>query len=70
MKKRMTITLATASALILTATTSAVAASDRVSGPSPFSACTVGGPGINYPNAEVEPSVTINPLHANNVVGA
>lgn len=41
-----------------------------VSGPSPFAACTVGGPGTNYVNAEVEPYVAINPTNANNLIGA
>jgi len=40
-----------------------------VSGPSPFASCTVGGPGTNYPNAEVEPWVAVNPADSTNVVG-
>ncbi len=32
-----------------------------VSGPSPYGTCTIGGPGTNYPNAEVEPWVDVNP---------
>jgi hypothetical protein len=40
-----------------------------VSGPSPFASCTVGGPGTNYPNAEVEPWVAVNPTDSTNVVG-
>jgi hypothetical protein len=39
------------------------------SGPSPFAACTVGGPGTNYPNSEVEPFVAVDPTNANNVIG-
>src|SRR5919198_2982985 len=39
-----------------------------VSGPSPFAACTVGGPGTIYVNAEVEPWVAVNPTNANNIV--
>jgi hypothetical protein len=39
------------------------------SGPSPFAGCTVGGPGTNYPNSEVEPFVAINPTNANNIIG-
>jgi hypothetical protein len=36
---------------------------------SPFAACTVtGGPGTNYPNAEVEPFVAVNPTNAANVI--
>ncbi len=38
------------------------------SGPSPFAACTVGGPGTVYVNAEVEPWVAVNPLNLNNVI--
>jgi hypothetical protein len=39
------------------------------SGPSPFASCTVGGPGTNYPNSEVEPFVAVNPMNANNIIG-
>src|SRR5919198_800909 len=39
-----------------------------VSGPSPFAPCTVGGPGTNYVNAEVEPWVAVNPTNPNNIV--
>ena len=38
------------------------------SGPSPFASCTVGGPGTNYVNAEVEPWVAVNPTNSNNIV--
>ncbi|MGE5597879.1 MAG: exo-alpha-sialidase [Bacteroidota bacterium] len=34
----------------------------RLSGPSPFAGCAVGGPGLGYPNAEVETCVDANPL--------
>jgi len=40
-----------------------------VSGPSPFASCTIGGPGTNYVNAEVEPRVAVNPKDPNNIVG-
>jgi hypothetical protein len=40
-----------------------------VSGPSPFASCTIGGPGTNYVNAEVEPRVAVNPTDPNNIVG-
>src|SRR5438876_5230004 len=40
-----------------------------VSGPSPFSSCTIGGPGTNYVNAEVEPRVAVNPKNPSNIVG-
>jgi hypothetical protein len=40
-----------------------------VSGPSPFADCTVGGAGIVYPNAEVEPRVAVNPANPLNAIG-
>jgi hypothetical protein len=40
-----------------------------VSGPSPYASCTIGGPGTNYPNAEVEPYVAVNPTNHANIVG-
>lgn len=40
-----------------------------LSGPSPFANCTAGSPGTNYPNAEVEPWVAVNPLNSKNIVG-
>src|SRR5436190_16811065 len=40
-----------------------------VSGLTPFAACTVGGPGTNYPNSEVEPFVAVNPANPSNIVG-
>jgi hypothetical protein len=39
------------------------------SGPSPFASCTVGGPGTNYPNSELEPFVAVNPTNPDNVIG-
>jgi BNR repeat-like domain len=39
------------------------------SGPSPFAACSVGGPGTNYPNSEVEPFVAVNPTNPMNIIG-
>src|SRR5262249_56566641 len=49
----------------------AVAASGPVdvSGPSPFATCTIGGPGTNYANSEVEPFVAGNPANPSNIVG-
>src|SRR5439155_22142046 len=41
-----------------------------VSGPSPYAGCTIGGPGTNYPNAEVEPWVAANPHNSANLIGA
>jgi BNR/Asp-box repeat len=49
--------------------TATVAPLVKVSGPSPFASCTVGGPGTIYPNAEVEPFVAVNPANPNNVIG-
>src|SRR5947208_12527189 len=40
-----------------------------VSGLSPFASCTVGGPGTNYVNSEVEPFVAVNPTDPSNIVG-
>ncbi|MFP3505990.1 sialidase family protein [Burkholderia sp. SIMBA_062] len=39
-----------------------------VSGPSPFAACTIGGPGTNYVNAEVEPWLSVNPANPTNMI--
>lgn len=58
------------SALALSSATAVFGAPVRVSGPSPFAACTIGGPGVNYVNAEVEPWVAVNPANPSNVVGA
>ncbi|KVA22407.1 sialidase family protein [Burkholderia ubonensis] len=41
----------------------------RVSGPSPFAACTTGGPGTVYVNAEVEPWLAVNPARPTNMIG-
>jgi hypothetical protein len=46
-----------------------VAPLSLVSGPSPFASCTIGGPGTNYVNAEVEPWVDVNPADPANIVG-
>ena len=48
----------------------AEAAPVLVSGASPFATCTIGGPGTNYVNAEVEPWVAVNPSNPKNVIGA
>ena len=49
----------------------ALAASGPVdaSGLSPFAACTIGGPGTNHPNSEVEPFVAVNPANPSNIIG-
>ena len=39
-----------------------------VSGPA-FAACTIGGPGTNYVNAEVEPWLSVNPANPMNMIG-
>jgi hypothetical protein len=40
-----------------------------VSGLSPFASCTVGGPGTNFVNSEVEPFVAVNPANPSNIIG-
>ncbi|AXF23436.1 hypothetical protein CUJ89_23735 [Burkholderia pyrrocinia] len=40
-----------------------------VSGPSPYAACTIGGPGTVYVNAEVEPWLAVNPANPSNMIG-
>lgn len=40
-----------------------------VSGPSPYASCTIGGPGTNYVNAEVEPYVAVNSSNHKNIIG-
>jgi hypothetical protein len=69
MNKRISVAVATASAVLLLTAASAATAIVTVSGPSPYLGCTVGSPGTNYPNAEVEPYVSVNPTNAKNVVG-
>ncbi|KVN41231.1 hypothetical protein WJ63_22460 [Burkholderia pyrrocinia] len=59
--------LSAAVALALAA--SAYAEPVRVSGPSPFAACTIGGPGTVYVNAEVEPWLAVNPANQQNMIG-
>ena len=41
----------------------------RVTGADPYAGCTLGGPGYNYPSAEVEPYVAVNPANGNNLIG-
>src|SRR5512143_3006704 len=41
-----------------------------VSGPSPYASClNAGEPGTVYTNAEVEPSVAVNPINSGNIIG-
>ncbi|PHP87201.1 hypothetical protein CFB52_022340 [Burkholderia sp. AU18528] len=56
-------------AIALAAAAAAHAEPVVVSGPSPFAACTIGGPGTNYVNAEVEPWLAVNPANPNNMIG-
>src|SRR2546422_795984 len=64
-------TLAGLSAVLTLATAAATTVGPlvKVSGPSPYATCTIGGPGTNYVNAEVEPYVAVNPTNAANIVG-
>src|SRR5262249_57155472 len=42
-----------------------------VSGPSPYGACSTNAgttPGTNFPNAEVEPQVSVNPRNTDNII--
>src|SRR5437764_128887 len=65
------VTTGAAALAILAFASLALAASGPtdVSGLSPFASCTVGGPGTNYVNSEVEPFVAVNPTNPNNIVG-
>jgi len=65
----LTGTALAAIAAILVVGVAAAATVVTVSGPSPFASCTIGGPGTNYVNAEVEPWVAVNPTNAQNVIG-
>src|SRR5258708_11910169 len=56
-------------AVAFAASTTGWAAPVLVSGPSPFAGCTIGGPGTNYENAEVEPWVALNPTNPSNLIG-
>jgi hypothetical protein len=41
-----------------------------VSSVDPYASCSIAGqPGTNFPDAEVEPWVSVNPAHANNLIG-
>ncbi len=71
--RRVKLQTGLALAALLTFVTIGLAASVgplvTVSGPSPFASCTIGGPGTNYVNAEVEPYVAVNPTNLNNIIG-
>src|SRR6266852_4921690 len=74
-KKTLLVQVVVALIVMATMATSASASAFTVaplklaSGPSPFASCTIGGPGTNYVNAEVEPWVDINPTNSSNLVG-
>jgi hypothetical protein len=74
LRRGLLATAAGALVLVLVAATAAAGTYTQgplvlASGPSPFAACTVGGPGTNYPNSEVEPFVAVNPANPSNIVG-
>src|SRR5579859_3123386 len=60
-----------ASALALAGVSVALAGSGPtlVTTTDPYAACTVGAPGFNYPSAEVEPYVAVNPANHDNIIG-
>src|SRR5437763_14160537 len=59
-----------AAVLVIAGIAAAAPAPTLVSGPSPYAGCTIGGPGTNYPNAEVEPWVGANLHNSANLIGA
>ncbi|MDQ4491536.1 sialidase family protein [Sinomonas sp. ASV486] len=67
------LTLLPAALLLTPSVASAATATPPVtaSGTSPFATCTLGAaPGaVNYPNAEVEPWVAVNPTNPRNIIG-
>jgi hypothetical protein len=74
MRNRKLAPFATAAALVfglaaLPAGAATVGPLTLVSGPSPFAGCTIGGPGTNYVNAEVEPWVAVSPVNSQNIIG-
>jgi hypothetical protein len=74
MRNRNPLLLATATAFVvglaaLPAGATTVGPLTLVSGPSPYAGCTIGGPGTNYVNAEVEPWVAVSPVNSTNVIG-
>jgi hypothetical protein len=61
---------ATALLAVIPVSGAAAASPTTVSGPSPYASCSnAGQPGTNYPNAEVEPQVAVNPANGANIVG-
>src|ERR1041385_50703 len=65
----VTVGVAAAAAVTIVGLAAAASGPVDVSGLSPFAACTIGGPGTNYPNSEVEPFVAVNPTDPSNIVG-
>ncbi|SIT46401.1 BNR/Asp-box repeat-containing protein [Paraburkholderia piptadeniae] len=56
--------------LALAASSTSLASPVLVSAtPSPFANCTIGGPGTNFVNAEVEPWLAVNPANQSNLIG-
>ncbi len=72
MRRKLVVLFALAGSMLLAAPAAASTQGPvvKVSGPSPYLACAFGGPGTNYPNAEVEPYVAVNPANPSNLVGA
>src|SRR5438552_12274678 len=62
-------TIVGSAAFVVAGIALAAAGPTDVSGLSPFAACTVGGPGTNFVNSEVEPFVALNPTNPSNIVG-
>src|SRR5438552_6533135 len=62
-------TIVGSAAFVVAGIALAAAGPTDVSGLSPFAACTVGGPGTNFVNSEVEPFVALNPAKPSNIVG-
>jgi hypothetical protein len=68
-RRRALIALPAAGLLAVAGIATAASGPVTVSGPSPYAACTIGGSGTNFPNAEVEPYVAANPANPQNVIG-
>src|SRR5438067_4754691 len=62
-------TIAGSAAFVVAGIALAASGPIDVSGLSPFAGCTVGGPGTNFVNSEVEPFVAVNPANPSNIVG-
>src|SRR2546423_10836283 len=62
-------TIAGSAAFVVAGIALAASGPTDVSGLSPFASCTVGGPGTNFADSEVEPFVSVNPANPSNIVG-